>query len=61
MTPETGWALGEKFTAADVVFGGTLDFCIRFNLMEASTKVAAYMDRIRARPAYQETHPWPSG
>ena len=24
MTPETDWALGEQFTAADVVFGGTL-------------------------------------
>ena len=36
MTPETGWALGERFTAADVVFGGTLDFSIRFNWTEAS-------------------------
>jgi len=29
MTPQTDWALGEKFTAADVVFGGLLDSRIR--------------------------------
>ena len=28
MTPDVGWALGEQFTAADVVFGGLLDFSI---------------------------------
>jgi glutathione S-transferase len=56
MTPETGWALGDQFTAADIVFGGTLDFSIRFNWMEPSPKVVAYVDRIRARPAYQTTH-----
>ena len=56
MTPEADWALGERFTAADVVFGGLLDFSIRFNWMEASPKVDAYVERIRARPAYQATH-----
>ena len=58
MTPETGWALGEHFTTADVVFGGTLDFSIQFGWLEKpSPKVAAYVERIKARPAYQETHP----
>jgi glutathione S-transferase len=56
MTPETGWALGERFTTADVVFGGLLDFASRFGWMEPTPKVAAYVDRIRARPAYQATH-----
>lgn len=56
MTPEASWALGEQFTAADVVFGGLLDFSMRFNLMDASPKVAAYVKRIRKRPAYRETH-----
>jgi len=56
MAPEAGWALGEQFTAADVVFGGTLDFSVRFNWTTASPKVAAYVERIRARPAYQATH-----
>lgn len=56
MTPEVDWALGRRFTAADVVFGGTLDISIRFNWTKATPKVAAYVERIRARPAYQATH-----
>ena len=56
MTPGTGWALGEQFTAADVVYGGTLDFSIRFDWTQPSPRVAAYVERIRARPAYQATH-----
>jgi len=56
MTPETGWALGAQFTAADVVFGGLLDFSMVFNLINASPKVAAYVARIRQRLSYRETH-----
>lgn len=56
MTPESGWVLGEQFTAADVVFGGMLDFSIRFGWMKASPKVMAYVERIRERPAYRATH-----
>lgn len=56
MTPESDWALGERFTAADVVFGGMLDSSIRFGLMTATPKVASYVDRIRSRPSYQATH-----
>lgn len=56
MTPDEGWALGEGFTAADVVFGGTLDFSIRFDWLKPTPKVAAYVERIRERPAYQATH-----
>ena len=57
MTPEDGWVLGDQFTAADVVFGGTLDFSIRFKWMEPSPKVSAYVERIRERPAYKASHP----
>jgi glutathione S-transferase len=56
MTPATGWALGEQFTAADVVFGGTLSFFTGFDMMKATSAVAAYVERIQARPAYQESH-----
>ena len=57
MTPADEWALGEQFTAADVVFGGTLDFAMQFGwLPEPSAKVAAYVDRIRLRPAYRASH-----
>ncbi|MCP5182070.1 MAG: glutathione S-transferase family protein [Pseudomonadales bacterium] len=56
MTPESDWALGRQFTTADVVFGGMLDFSMRFGWMEPSPKVLAYVQRLRARPAYQATH-----
>lgn len=56
MTPETGWALGEHFTAADVVFGGLLDSLMLFKRIDASPKIAAYVARIRQRPSYRETH-----
>lgn len=56
MTPATDWALGERFTAADVVFGGTLAFFSGFGMMEASPRVAAYVDRLKARPAYAASH-----
>ena len=56
MTPATGWAMGERFTAADVVFGGALAFFSGFQMMEASPKVAAYLERLKARPAYGASH-----
>ncbi len=57
MTPENDWALGTQFTAADVVFGGTLDFSIQFGLLKSPTpKVAAYVRRIKSRSAYRKSH-----
>jgi len=57
MTPAKGWALGESFTAADVVFGGLLDFAARSGWLKPSDKVTGYVARIRERPAYQVSHP----
>jgi len=57
MTPEAGWVLGEDFSAADVVFGGLLDYATRFDWMKPSSMVEAYVGRIRARPAYRAAHP----
>ncbi|XOV84435.1 MAG: glutathione S-transferase family protein [bacterium] len=57
MTPATQWALGARFTAADVVFGGLLDFAVQFGwLASPSTKVADYVQRLKARPAYRQSH-----
>jgi glutathione S-transferase len=57
MTPEAGWAMGEKFTAADIVFGGTLDFAIQFGWLKTpSAKVSAYVRRLKNRPAYKASH-----
>ncbi|MCI5107880.1 MAG: glutathione S-transferase family protein [Pseudomonadales bacterium] len=56
LVPETDWALGRQFSAADVVFGALLDSSVTFGLIEASGKVAAYVERLRSRPAYQASH-----
>lgn len=57
MTPESDWALGRQFSAADVVFGGFLDFTIQFQWLKTpSPKVAAYVARLKARPAYRASH-----
>ncbi len=57
MTPEVEWALGAQFTAADVVFGGLLDFAVQFGWLASPTpKVADYVRRIKDRPAYQQSH-----
>ncbi|MBB1348312.1 MULTISPECIES: glutathione S-transferase family protein [unclassified Pseudoalteromonas] len=56
MTPQGGWALGDEFTAADIVFGGLLDSAVTFGMLAPSPKVAAYISRIQQRPAYKETH-----
>lgn len=58
MTPEENWILDNAFSAADVVFGGTLDFSIQFGwIKEPSERVANYVKRLQARPAYRATHP----
>ena len=56
MIPDNGWALGGRFTAADVVFGGTLDSLVGFAGLDPSPRVSAYLKRLRSRPAYRSTH-----
>jgi glutathione S-transferase len=57
LTPEADWAMGTQFTAADVVFGGMLDFAVQFGWLESpSPRVASYIRRLKDRPAYQATH-----
>lgn len=45
--------LGERFSMADVVFGGTLRFMIDFGQIEPTPVFAAYVERLNARPALQ--------
>ena len=62
MTPADGGAMKSGFSAADVVFGGTLDFASQFGWLESpSARVTGYIDRLRARPAYQQSHTPPPG
>ncbi|MBI2772369.1 MAG: glutathione S-transferase family protein [Burkholderiales bacterium] len=45
--------LGEQFSMADVVFGGTLRFMIGFKQIEPGPVFTAYVERLDARPAAQ--------
>ncbi len=47
------YVLGDMFSIADVIFGGSLRFMVRFNMLAASPLVAAYIARLSARPACQ--------
>lgn len=47
------YLLGEKFTAADVVMGSTLNFATMFGAIPSEGAVNSYVDRLKARPAFQ--------
>jgi glutathione S-transferase len=47
------YLLGDRFTMADVVFGGTLRFMLRFNMIAPTPAFTAYTERLSARPAAQ--------
>jgi glutathione S-transferase len=47
------YVLGDRFSMADVIFGGTMTFMVRFKMLEASPAIAAYIERLHARPANQ--------
>ena len=43
--------LGEQFTMADVIFGGTLRYMLTFKMIEPRPSFAAYASRLAERPA----------
>ena len=45
--------LGDRFSMADVIFGGTVRYMLRFKMLEARPAFVAYNDRLGARPALQ--------
>jgi glutathione S-transferase len=47
------YLLGDMFSIADVVFGGTIRYLTRFKMMTPPAVVAEYIARLDARPAYQ--------
>jgi glutathione S-transferase len=50
MLPGDGYLCGEQFTIADVLAGYSLRLAVQCELLEYAS-VAAYLDRLRARPA----------
>jgi glutathione S-transferase len=47
------FVLGDEFSMADVVLGGTLRFMMDFKQIDPNPAFQAYVDRLNARPAYQ--------
>ncbi|HJR13272.1 MAG TPA: glutathione S-transferase family protein [Rhodanobacteraceae bacterium] len=47
------WLLGERFSAADVLWGNALRWVTGFGMIEATPVIADYIARVMARPAEQ--------
>jgi glutathione S-transferase len=47
------YLLGDTFSMADAIFGGTLRYMLRFKMLEERPAFAAYAERLAARPASQ--------
>ncbi len=45
------FVLGANFSMADVIFGGTLRYMLRFKMIEARPSFVAYAQRLSERPA----------
>lgn len=49
------YVLGEQFTAADIIVGGGVGYLSDFSLLPNEPVFANYVERVRARPGYQQT------
>lgn len=47
------YVLGDRFSMADVIFGGTLAFLMSVGLVEKRPTFAAYAERLAKRPAHR--------
>ena len=47
------YILGDQFSMADVVFGGTIRYMMMFNMLEPRPVLKAYVDRLNGRGASQ--------
>ncbi len=45
------WLLGDKFSMADLVFGGTVAYLTMFGMLDRRPEYMAYVERLEARPA----------
>jgi glutathione S-transferase len=50
---ERAFLLGDGFSMADVIFGGTVRYMLRFNRLPARPEFTAYVERLEQRPALQ--------
>lgn len=45
------WLLGDRFSAADVLWGNALRFVTGFKVVDKTPLIAGYVDRVMSRPA----------
>lgn len=50
---EGPWLLGDTFTMADVILGGTVRWMVGFGMIDKQPNYLAYAERLDARPAAQ--------
>jgi len=50
-----GFILGDTFSMADVIFGGTLRYMVTFKMIESTPAFASYLERLASRPALQRS------
>lgn len=51
---EGPWLLGDQFTMADLIFGGTVQYMTMFGMLDERPEYMAYAERLSARPAAQK-------
>jgi glutathione S-transferase len=49
--PDSGYLLGDRFSAADVYVGSHIGWAIQFGSVPSSPRIEAYLGRIQSRPA----------
>jgi glutathione S-transferase len=54
------WIMGARFSAADVLLGTSASWLIKFGLHPGGDAIAAYVDRCKARPAWQRAQAFDS-
>lgn len=47
------WLLGDRFSAADVLFGSGLGYMLSFKIIPERPEFVAYVERLQARPAHE--------
>jgi glutathione S-transferase len=47
------FVLGDSFSMADMIFGGTVRFMLKFGMLEPRPSLTAYAERLAQRPALQ--------
>ncbi|MCX7899445.1 MAG: glutathione S-transferase family protein [Methylocystis sp.] len=50
---ERPFLLGERFTAADILWGSALNWTVNFGLVPSSPAIVSYIERVTSRPSFK--------